>query len=196
MEKPRMNATLPIQTATPPIPSEWLQHDALPLEVDFGCHRGAFFIGMAALHSGSNFLGIEKQADRVLKCSARIARLGLTNAIARQGTGCEALKNFLPDQSVSVFHLYFPDPWPKRRHAARRVFQSDFLQEIRRVLRSDGILRLMTDDEPYFLAMRELTAVGWVEKPWDDGRETVHTAFEKTFLSMGQLPHRAALSAG
>ena len=54
----------------------------------------------------------------------------------------------------------------------------------------------MTDDEPYFLEMRELTSVGWVEKPWDDGRETVHTAFEKTFLSMGQLPNRTALIAG
>ena len=191
-----MNATLPIQPATPPIPTEWLQHDAPPLEVDFGCHRGTFFIGMAALHPSSNFLGIEKQADRVSKCSARITRQGLPNAIARQGTGCEALRELLPDQSVSVFHLYFPDPWPKRRHAARRVFQSDFLQQIRRVLRPDGILRLMTDDEPYFLEMRELTSVGWVHKPWDDGREPVHTAFEKTFLSMGQLPHRAALSAG
>lgn len=190
-----MNTSMPIQSATPPIPAEWLQHDAPPLEVDFGCHRGAFFIGMAALHAGSNFLGIEKQSDRVSKCSARINRLGLPNAIARQGTGCEALREILPDRSVSVFHLYFPDPWPKRRHAARRVFQADFLQEIRRVLRPSGTLRLMTDDEPYFLEMRELTTMGWVEKPWDDGREVVHTAFEKTFLSLGQLPHRAALSA-
>ena len=175
------------------VPSEWLSPSAPPLEVDFGCHRGAFFIGMAALHPGSNFLGIEKQADRVMKCSARIQRLGLNNACALQGIGADSLKKLLPEASVSVFHVYFPDPWPKRRHASRRVFQSDFLAQIRRVLRPDGVLRLMTDDEPYFIDMRELSQQGWAEMPWDDGRETVLTAFEKTFLSLGQQPFRAAL---
>ena len=174
------------------IPSTWLVPSAPPLEIDFGCHRGAFLIGMAALHPASNFLGIEKQSDRVDKCNARALRLGLNNAAAIQGLGAEALQP-LPIASVSIFHLYFPDPWPKRRHSSRRVFQKKFLSEIRRTLRPDGVLRLMTDDAPYFSEMRELTGEGWLEIPWDDGRECVLTAFEKTFRNRGQIPHQAAL---
>jgi tRNA (guanine-N7-)-methyltransferase len=175
-----------------PIPAHWLEPSASPLEIDFGCHRGAFLIGMAVLHPGSNFLGIEKQSDRVARCNARAVRLGLANAAAVRGLGEESLAG-LPDSCVSVFHLYFPDPWPKRRHSSRRVFQKNFLHEIRRVLRPDGILRLMTDDAPYFAEMRELTREGWMEIPWDNGRETVPTAFEKTFRNRGQTPHQAAL---
>lgn len=174
------------------IPTAWIQPLALPLEIDFGCHRGAFLIGMAGLHPGSNFLGIEKQSDRVARCNARALRLSLSNAAAIQGTGVESLTG-LPDSCVSVFHLYFPDPWPKRRHSSRRVFQKNFLHEIRRVLRPDGTLRLMTDDAPYFAEMRALTRNGWMQIPWDDGREPVLTAFEKTFRNRGQIPHQAAL---
>ncbi len=174
------------------IPSAWLEPSAQPLEIDFGCHRGAFLIGMAALHPASNFLGIEKQSDRVNKCNARALRLGLSNVAAIQGLGVEAL-TILPPSSVSTFHLYFPDPWPKRRHSSRRVFQKNFLLEIRRILRPHGVLRLMTDDAPYFSEMRELTCEGWLEISWDDGRECVLTAFEKTFRNRGQIPHQAAL---
>jgi tRNA (guanine-N7-)-methyltransferase len=179
---------------TPALPLEWFGQSAAPLEIDFGCHRGAFLLGMAALHPGVNFLGIEKQIDRVERCNGRAERLGLANARAIQGVGAESLKE-LPAASVSVFHLYFPDPWPKRRHASRRVFQKNFLAEIRRVLRSDGVLRLMTDNQPYFDEMREITREGWREIPWEDGRETVPTAFEITFRKLGQSPFRAALVA-
>jgi tRNA (guanine-N7-)-methyltransferase len=176
----------------PQIPPDWLKPSAPPLEIDFGCHRGAFLLGMAALHPGVNFLGIEKQFDRVEKCNARILRLGLANALAVQGTGSTALE-VLPEASVEVFHHSFPDPWPKRRHAARRVFQEGFVQAVRRILRPGGTLRLMTDNEPYFLEMQDLTRAGWTACAWDDGREHVETAFEKTFRRLGLAPFRLAL---
>lgn len=174
------------------LPEGWFGDSALPLEIDFGCHRGAFLIGMAALHPRVNFLGIEKQIDRVEKCNARAKRLDLPNARAMLGIGEESLKA-LPSASVSVFHLYFPDPWPKRRHASRRVFQKSFISEIRRILRSGGILRLMTDDASYFAEMREFTGDSWIETPWNDGRATVPTAFETTFRKLGQTPFQASL---
>jgi tRNA (guanine-N7-)-methyltransferase len=186
-----MNRTMDEVEST--IPNGWIQAGAPPLEVDFGCHRGAFFIGMAAMNPSVNFLGLEKQADRVKKCIGKIGRLGLANAFAVQGLGSEPLQKLLPAASVTTFHLYFPDPWPKRRHAGRRVFQASFLDEIRRVLRPNGTLRLMTDCESYFYEMRGLTRVGWRERPWDDGRENVETAFEKTFRAMGLKPHQVCL---
>lgn len=176
------------------MPEGWGLPGGRPLEVDFGCHRGAFFVGMAGLHPGVDFLGIEKQPHRVGKCNGRIARMGLGNALAIHGSGVEALEG-LPAGSVSVFHLYFPDPWPKRRHAGRRVFQRDFVGGVRRVLRGGGVLRIMTDDEPYFREMEVVIGSGdWLEVGWEDGRERVETAFEKTFRVLGKPVCRLALA--
>ena len=172
--------------------SAWLAATCGPLEIDFGCHRGAFLAGMAALHPGRRFLGIEKQVDRVDKCNVRIGRQGLGNALAVVGSGVEALL-VLPDGCAEVFHLSFPDPWPKRKHAGRRVCQAAFLAEVRRILAPGGVLKLMTDDRPYFEEMCQLTSSGWCEVPWDDGRERVETAFEITFRKRGVEPCRRAL---
>ncbi len=150
---------------------------------------------MAERFPGINFLGIERQPARVARCLAKIHRLGQTNAHAVVGEGTGILSQLLPDASVSVLHVSFPDPWPKRRHASRRLVDEAFLREARRVLRPDGTLRLMTDDAPYFESMCRLATDGWMEVPWDDGREAVRTAFEKRFHDLGQVPNRRALRA-
>ena len=175
------------------LPAEWLSHEAPPLEVDFGCHRGLFLIGMAQRYPDINFLGIERQPARVARCLAKIARLGLSNAHAVSGEGTLILRELLPDSCVDVLHVSFPDPWPKRRHASRRLVDASFLAEVRRILRSDGSLRIMTDDESYFDAICQLTASGWREIDWENGRDHVHTSFEKRFLALGRSPFRRAL---
>ena len=178
------------------IPPCWLAPRAPLLEVDFGCHRGAFLTGMATAFPERNFLGIEKQSARVEICNKRFLRLGLPNALAIRGEGEQALKEFLPDASASTLHVSFPDPWPKRRHERRRVVAPGFLFQAARVLRADGVLRLMTDDAAYFEQMKNLTAAGWVKIPWDDGIERPLTTFEKTFLALGKAPFRCALRPG
>lgn len=175
------------------IPHTWFGPGVPPLEVDFGCHRGIFLLGMAAKYPGTHFLGIEKQALRVEKCLGKIRRQCLPNAFAVQGEGEEALSKWLPEGSVSVMHISFPDPWPKRRHASRRLVTKEFLRETARVLRPGGILRLMTDDGPYFSEMKKLVETDWEEVPWEDGVEKPVTSFERKFLSLGQQPHRCAV---
>lgn len=177
------------------IPAGWLDAGAPPLEIDFGCHRGTFLIGMADLHRGVNFLGIERQSSRVERCLGRIARLGLSNAWAVRGEGIEALRELFPDHTVSVLHVSFPDPWPKRRHAGRRLVNAAFLAEAWRVLVPGGLLRFMTDNRPYFDSVEPLVEESWERIAWDDGRETVRTTFETTFLAQGLVPCRLALRA-
>ena len=174
------------------IPASWFGPGAPPLEVDFGCHRGTFLIGMAEKYPETNFLGIEKQPARVERCLAKIRRLGLSNAMAVQGEGFAALALWLPEESASTIHVSFPDPWPKRRHASRRLVTKDFLEATARILCRGGVLRLMTDDRAYFVEIKNLLREGWEELLWDDGFERPVTAFEKTFLGLGHHPHRCA----
>jgi len=176
-----------------PIPPSWLEPGAPPLEVDFGCHRGVFLLGMACKYPGVNFLGIEKQSARVEKCLGKIRRQSLPNAMAVVGEGEEGLSRWLPEGSVSIMHISFPDPWPKRRHAERRLVKKEFLEAIARVLRPGGVLRLMTDDGAYFSEMRKLAGDGWEELAWEDGLERPVTSFEKTFRDRGLSPHRCAV---
>jgi len=178
----------------PAIPPSWFAPAALPLEVDFGCHRGAFLLAMAATDGTRNFLGIERQSARVDTCNKRIRRRELPNAFAVRGEGAQALRELLPDASVHILHVSFPDPWPKRRHEGRRLVKEDFLLEAARVLRPDGILRLMTDDAAYFAEMVALTKSGWSEVAWDDGIARPMTTFEMTFRKLGKVPFQRALS--
>ncbi len=175
------------------LPLFWLAPGAPPLEVDFGCHRGAFLLGMATLYPSRNFLGIERQSTRVESCNVRIQRHGLANALAIRGESRDALCTTLPDACVSTLHISFPDPWPKRRHAKRRLITREFLAEVARVLRQNGSLRLMTDDADYFAEMRWLSSEGWREIPWADGVERATTTFEKTFRALGTRPFQLAL---
>lgn len=173
--------------------SQWFEDAATPLEVDFGCHRGAFLLGIAALHPECRFLGIERQPTRVQKCLGRIRRNERLNAHAVEGTGSAALTQWLPDASVSTLHVSFPDPWPKRKHAMRRLVNSEFLKQCHRVLQPHGILRMMTDDTAYFHEMVALTNKIWQQIPWHSPPDQPLTAFERRFESQGQIPHRLAL---
>ena len=111
------------------IPAGWLSREAPPLEVDFGCHRGIFLLGMARLHPASNFLGVERQPGRVARCLAKIGRQALPNAYAVTGEGAASLREHFPAACVDILHVSFPDPWPKRRHAHRRLVDGEFLEE-------------------------------------------------------------------
>src|SRR5207245_11080974 len=67
-----------------------------------------------------------------------------------------AVRYLLPEQSVQVLHLLFPDPWPKRRHQRRRVMTSEFLRSVHRALAPQGVLRIATDQRDYFEQMQRL----------------------------------------
>lgn len=141
---------------------------------------------MAVQHPERNFLGIECQSDRVGKARKKIDALGLANARVVRAEGLEAIR-CLPDACAEGIHVLFPDPWPKRRHHARRLVQRDFLAVCLRVIRPGGRLRLVTDDGPYALAMREAAReVSEFREEVGEDRDYPLTEFQKKFLTDGR----------
>ncbi|MGC1481562.1 MAG: hypothetical protein WA771_13765 [Chthoniobacterales bacterium] len=178
----------------PLLPDGWAD-GTLELEVDLGCHRGAFLAAMAERFPETRWLGVEKLSGRVERCLAKFGRVGLENAWAIRGEGLTDVRRVLPGGSVAAIHVSFPDPWPKRRHWPRRVVNRETLEDAWVLLAVGGTLRLMTDDADYFGAMeRAVVEDGrFAVAEWDDGREQAETEFERKFAEIGQRVFRLAL---
>ena len=121
-----------------------------PVHIEIGTGKAAFLLNQAKAQPEDNFLGIERARKYYRYAVDRIGRWGLTNVrIIR--TDAEAfLADFVPDDSVDCFHIYFPDPWPKKRHHKRRFFCPVKLEHLIRCLKSAGQLRVVTDHCDYF----------------------------------------------
>jgi tRNA (guanine-N7-)-methyltransferase len=100
----------------------------------------------------------------------------------------------LPGNSVSVFHLMFPDPWPKRRHAPRRLVNESFLTSLHHALRVDGVVRIVTDYPDYFGQISRLTSQSPHFAVIADSSPTPATSkFERRFIESGAAIHRLVL---
>ena len=165
-----------------------------PLEVDLGCGDGSFLTELALQHPERNFLGIERLFGRVRSACKRIARLELGNVRILRAEIPHAVQQLLPAASVEVFHLLFPDPWPKRRHHCRRVFTPELLSLLARALTAHGLVRIATDDDDYFAEMKRVLnrAPAWAQ--YSDAPPALPpTTFEKRFLDRGLAIHRLVL---
>jgi tRNA (guanine-N7-)-methyltransferase len=167
-----------------------------PLEVDLGCGDGTFLTGMAAHHPERDFLGVERMLGRVSKTARKIDGLRLTNARIMRLESAYTVAWLLPQGSVSRLHLLCPDPWPKKKHAARRlVNQGEFLDGLARILAPGGEFLLKTDDQPYFedallsfeSRKHQFTRLEWPE----DAFFYPVTDFEQSWLNIGRVIHRA-----
>lgn len=139
-----------------PLDLETIYGRSAPLEVDLGCGDGSFLVEIAAANPARDFLGIERLHGRVRSARRKIILRELTNARVLRVETSYAVGQMLPAESVALFHLMFPDPWPKRRHWRRRVVTADFLTSVHRALVPDGLLRVVTDQIDYFREIERL----------------------------------------
>jgi tRNA (guanine-N7-)-methyltransferase len=139
-----------------PLDLEAIYGRCAPIEVDLGCGDGSFLVEMAAANPDRDFLGIERLLQRVRRAHRKITKRELTNARILRIETLYAVRQMLPADSVSRFHLMFPDPWPKRRHWGRRVVTEEFLTSIYCALAPDGLLRIATDQIGYFREIERL----------------------------------------
>lgn len=165
-----------------------------PLEVELGCGDGSFLAQWAAAWPDRNFLGVERLLGRLRKLDRKAQRAGLANMRLMRIEASYFLEFLLPPRSVSALHVYFPDPWPKRKHRKNRLVNERFPELVARVLIPQGLVYLRTDDASYFAQMQEVFAAdqrfGSVETP--DALASVITDFERGFQAQGIGTFRSA----
>jgi tRNA (guanine-N7-)-methyltransferase len=129
-----------------------------PLEVEVGSGKGLFMVSAAASNPAHNFLGLEIATKYARFAAARIARNELTNAVMVHGDAQPIFTDLLPDESLAAVHVYFPDPWWKKRHEKRRVLNERFVKEVERTLIAGGSIHYWTDVRERFDETLELIA--------------------------------------
>lgn len=157
----------------------------MSLEVEIGCGKGKFLVARAQTLPEIQFLGIDKAGRFMRLGAARAEKRQLANLKFVRGNVLEILERDVAPQSVSVFHLYFPDPWPKRRHRHRRLLTAEFFRRLHERLVNGGLIEIATDFEDYFSEIRksvtEKGAAGGVV--WGCIRESVN---ERLFPAVAQ----------
>jgi tRNA (guanine-N7-)-methyltransferase len=165
-----------------------------PLEVELGCGDASFLAEYARRNPQTNFIGVERLLGRLQKLDKKGRRIGLQNTRGVRIESAYFLEYMLPPKCVEALHIYFPDPWPKKKHARHRLINEQFPALAARVLALGGTVYLRTDDTDYFSQMNEVFGAaknfGKVETP--AALSEVTTDFERDFNSQGIPTLRAA----
>ena len=127
-----------------------------PVELDIGCGRGLFLVTAGEVHPSTNFLGIEIDYRHGRHGARRLQRRGLRSVRVLGGDAITALRMLVPPASIAAVHVYFPDPWWKRKHRRRRLFTDKFVDLAAAVLQPAGLLHAWTDVAAYFEVMQAL----------------------------------------
>ncbi len=162
-----------------------------PVEIDLGCGKGGFLVWVAGQRPGHNFLGVERQLKRLRKADKKVRRAGLPNVRLLRVEAGYFVAKLVADGSVAAYHILFPDPWPKRRHHRRRLFQPAFVDELYRTLGQGGVVNVATDDLDYFAHIGLVMAEKFVETQPEVLPAEAMTEFEKIFIAQGKPIGRA-----
>lgn len=124
--------------------------------VEIGFGMGASLLEQARQNPDTDFLGIEVHAPGVGKLLDELDKAGLTNVRVCREDAIRVLDEGLEAESIDTVQLFFPDPWPKKKHHKRRIVQLPFAEKIRRILTVNGTFHMATDWEPYAEYMVEV----------------------------------------
>jgi tRNA (guanine-N7-)-methyltransferase len=178
---------LTLETIVEPVDPAKLFVRPQPLQVELGSGDGSFLAQYAALHPEWNFIGVERLLGRLRKIERKGQRAGLANI---RGVRIEAsyfLEYLLPKKSATALHIYFPDPWPKRKHHKHRLINERFPELARAVLVPGGAVYLRTDDADYFTQMKAVFGAcpAFSQTPTPQSLSEVLTDFERDFMARG-----------
>ena len=163
------------------------------IHIEIGMGKGRFIMDMAALHPDINYVGIEKYSSVLLRAIQKQEELQLPNVIFIR-MDAEDITEVFDESEVGKIYLNFSDPWPKDRHAKRRLPSREFLKRYDKILKADGVVEFKTDNEGLFTFARdEVEPAGWNidaitydlhnDEVMNEGN--VMTEYEEKFSSLG-----------
>ncbi|MEJ8543906.1 tRNA (guanosine(46)-N7)-methyltransferase TrmB [Brevibacillus borstelensis] len=169
-----------------------------PIHIEIGCGKGRFINTLAERHPDINFIAIELKAEVVLRAAQRTEKREIPN-LAFVQYNAALLPDLFAAEEVSRIYLNFSDPWPKTRHAKRRLTYASFLDTYKQVLKKNGEIHMKTDNEKLFefslnqfsnerFQLRNIT---FDLHQSALAEENVMTEYEERFSSRGQRIYRA-----
>ena len=161
-----------------------------PVHIEIGSGRGTFLFNQARANPDDNFLGIEWASRFYRSAVDRIGRWKISNVRIIRTEAASFIADFVLDNSVDFFHIYFPDPWPKKSHHKRRFICKANLENLIRCLKSEGQLRITTDHAEYFEQIKAVLAgaedrleeIAFLPMAGAETGEWVGTNFERKYL--------------
>ncbi|MDO5462596.1 MAG: tRNA (guanosine(46)-N7)-methyltransferase TrmB [bacterium] len=168
--------------------------EGMPLEIEIGCGNGRFLAARATKNPTIAYIGIERMMERIRRCSKKAHRDNLVNLTFLRVEAGRFVRDLLPDGRVQAMYLFFPDPWPKRRHHKHRFFQREMCDTLARIFIPGGCMYISTDHEEYFKEMyrylSEDVRFTEIEPLLREADE--QTDFERLFLSKGDAIYNCA----
>ncbi len=167
-----------------------------PLHVELGTGKGDFISQLAERHPEINYIGIEAQQDVLYSAAQKVQEKGLSN-VRLLVFDINGIEQIFEEGEVDRFYINFCDPWPKKRHAKRRLTHAGFLEKYRKLLRHPGELHFKTDNHPLFefsleqfaLANLELRDVCY-DLHAEARPDNIETEYERKFSGLGSKIHR------
>ncbi len=173
-----------------------------PIHIEIGMGKGRFLMDLAALHPDINYVGIEKYSSVLLRAIQKQEQLLLPNVKFIRMDAEVLCEVFAPDE-VDRIYLNFSDPWPKDRHAKRRLPSREFLKRYDQIMKADGVVEFKTDNKDLFdFALEEIEPAGWNldavtrdlhnDPVMNEGN--VMTEYEERFSSLGNPIYKYIIS--
>lgn len=183
--------------------AEMLFGRCAPLELEIGSGKGTFLLAQARAFPERLFIGIE-WANKYYKYAVdRLGRWGISNVRFIRTDAADFIRQHIGEGAICMLHLYFPDPWPKKKHHKRRFFSDQNLPEIARILSAGGIINMATDHEDYYTQMRRVAdgairaalfeEIDFVRPAGARPGETVGTNYERKYMREGRKTYTLAL---
>ena len=164
-----------------------------PIHLEIGCGKGRFAIGMAEQHPDVNFIAVEREEGALIMAAERCQQQPLPNLRFVSFDAAELREVFAPGE-VDRIYLNFSDPWPKSRHAKRRLTSTEFLSRYEKVLPPQGLVEFKTDNTPLFdFSLEQVKEAGWTLQAFtydlhhnkELNKENIMTEYEEKFSSKG-----------
>lgn len=184
----------PITSAIEPVDLEKLFPVPQPMELELGCGDGSFTLQYALENPEINIVALERLLGRITKLNRKAHRAELKNLRLLRAEAGYVLEYLLDRDSFEAVHVYFPDPWPKKRHQKNRLIGELFPTIIKPLLRKGGVIYLRTDNKEYFEQMLRVfdKSKGFVSIETPASMKKFTTDFERDFNLKGISTRYAA----